>query len=62
MNSKYGLVVGVFRFKEILTFFFQARERADGMELNGRKICVEYSISKRRHSPTSGISMGQRTL
>lgn len=62
MNFKYGLVVGVLRFKEILPFFFQAKERANGMELNGCKIRVDYSGTNRPRSPTSGINMGQRTL
>ncbi|KTF90903.1 hypothetical protein cypCar_00010616 [Cyprinus carpio] len=36
-------------------------ERANGMELDGRRIRVDYSITKRPHTPTPGIYMGRPT-
>lgn len=39
----------------------QAMERANGMELDGRRIRVDYSITKRPHTPTPGIYMGRPT-
>ncbi|KAB0358011.1 hypothetical protein FD754_002167, partial [Muntiacus muntjak] len=38
----------------------EAMERANGMELDGRRIRVDYSITKRAHTPTPGIYMGRR--
>lgn len=40
---------------------FQAKERANGMELDGRRIRVDFSITKRAHTPTPGIYMGRPT-
>ncbi|XP_061616473.1 transformer-2 protein homolog alpha isoform X3 [Phyllopteryx taeniolatus] len=37
----------------------QAMEQANGMKLDGRQIRVDYSITKRAHSPTPGIYMGK---
>ncbi|KAM7319994.1 hypothetical protein ACRRTK_020437 [Alexandromys fortis] len=39
----------------------EAMERANGMELDGRRIRVDYSITKRAHTPTQGIYMGRPT-
>ncbi|RXN28063.1 thrombospondin-type laminin G domain and EAR repeat-containing -like protein [Labeo rohita] len=39
----------------------EAKERANGMELDGRRIRVDYSITKRPHTPTPGIYMGRPT-
>lgn len=39
----------------------KAMERANGMELDGRRIRVDYSITKRAHTPTPGIYMGRPT-
>ncbi|KAK9395641.1 hypothetical protein NXF25_019002 [Crotalus adamanteus] len=36
-------------------------EHANGMELDGRRIRVDYSITKRAHTPTPGIYMGRPT-
>ena len=36
-------------------------ERANGMELDGRRIRVDYSLTKRAHTPTPGIYMGRPT-
>uniref|UniRef100_S4RU54 Transformer-2 protein homolog beta n=1 Tax=Petromyzon marinus TaxID=7757 RepID=S4RU54_PETMA len=40
----------------------EAKERANGMELDGRYIRVDFSITKRAHTPTPGIYMGRPTL
>ncbi|MFT7818133.1 transformer-2 protein homolog beta isoform X1 [Arapaima gigas] len=39
----------------------EAKERINGMELDGRRIRVDYSITKRPHTPTPGIYMGRPT-
>lgn len=39
----------------------QAKEHANGMELDGRRIRVDFSITKRAHTPTPGIYMGRPT-
>ncbi|XP_042199236.1 transformer-2 protein homolog alpha-like [Callorhinchus milii] len=39
----------------------EAKERVNGMELGGRRIRVDYSITKRAHTPTPGIYMGRPT-
>uniref|UniRef100_A0AAU6S4X7 Transformer-2b n=1 Tax=Riptortus pedestris TaxID=329032 RepID=A0AAU6S4X7_RIPPE len=38
-----------------------AKEQCTGMEINGRKIRVDYSITHRAHTPTPGIYMGKPT-
>ncbi|XP_062383186.1 transformer-2 protein homolog beta-like isoform X2 [Sardina pilchardus] len=38
-----------------------AKERANGMELDGHRIRVDYSITKRPHTPTPGIYMDRAT-
>ncbi|KAF2983344.1 hypothetical protein EK904_000858 [Melospiza melodia maxima] len=42
-------------------FYLTAMEHANGMELDGRRIRVDYSITKRAHTPTPGIYMGRPT-
>lgn len=44
-----------------LMCFLKAKERANGMELDGRRIRVDFSITKRPHTPTPGIYMGRPT-
>ncbi|XP_054469541.1 transformer-2 protein homolog alpha-like isoform X2 [Anoplopoma fimbria] len=39
----------------------EAKEHANGMELDGRRIRVDFSITKRAHTPTPGIYMGRPT-
>ncbi|XP_062383185.1 transformer-2 protein homolog beta-like isoform X1 [Sardina pilchardus] len=39
----------------------EAKERANGMELDGHRIRVDYSITKRPHTPTPGIYMDRAT-
>ncbi|XP_073437526.1 transformer-2 protein homolog alpha isoform X2 [Dendrobates tinctorius] len=39
----------------------EAMEHANGMELDGRRLRVDYSITKRAHTPTPGIYMGRPT-
>lgn len=46
---------------ELMSPVSQAMERANGMELDGRRIRVDYSITKRPHTPTPGIYMGRPT-
>ena len=38
----------------------EARRECNGMKLNGKRIRVDYSITKRAHTPTPGIYMGPR--
>ena len=40
---------------------YQAKEHCNGLELDGRKIRVDYSITKRAHTPTPGVYMGKPT-
>jgi transformer-2 protein len=42
-------------------YLLKAKERANGMELDGRRIRVDFSITKRPHTPTPGIYMGRPT-
>ncbi|XP_076705619.2 transformer-2 protein homolog alpha-like [Callospermophilus lateralis] len=37
----------------------EAMERANGMELDGRRIHVDHSITKRAHTPTPGVYTGR---
>jgi len=37
----------------------EAKERANGMEVDGRRIRVDFSITKRAHTPTPGIYVGR---
>lgn len=39
----------------------EAREALNGTELDGRKIRVDFSITKRAHTPTPGMYMGRPT-
>ncbi|XP_077977973.1 transformer-2 protein homolog beta-like isoform X2 [Glandiceps talaboti] len=39
----------------------EAKERTNGMEIDGRRIRVDFSITKRAHTPTPGIYMGRPT-
>lgn len=39
----------------------QAKERCNGIEIDGRKIRVDFSITQRAHTPTPGIYMGKPT-
>nr|APJ36533.1 transformer 2a [Eriocheir sinensis]APJ36536.1 transformer 2a [Eriocheir sinensis] len=38
-----------------------AKDECTGMEIDGRRIRVDYSITKRPHTPTPGIYMGRPT-
>uniref|UniRef100_A0A452E029 Transformer-2 protein homolog beta n=1 Tax=Capra hircus TaxID=9925 RepID=A0A452E029_CAPHI len=40
----------------------EAKECANGMELDGCRIRVDFSITKRPHTPTAGIYMGRPTM
>ncbi|CAM9145146.1 unnamed protein product, partial [Lampetra planeri] len=39
----------------------EAKERVNSMELDGRRVRVDFSITKRPHTPTPGIYMGHPT-
>lgn len=39
----------------------EAKEQCNGIEVDGRKIRVDYSITKRAHTPTPGVYMGKPT-
>lgn len=38
-----------------------AKEHVNGVELDGRRLRVDYSITKRPHTPTPGVYMGRPT-
>lgn len=38
-----------------------AKDRCNGIEVDGRKIRVDFSITQRAHTPTPGIYMGKPT-
>ncbi|KAJ3608858.1 hypothetical protein NHX12_023388 [Muraenolepis orangiensis] len=63
--SRYGPLAGVNVVYDQRTGrsrgFAFAIERANGMELDGRRIRVDFSITKRAHTPTPGIYMGRPT-
>lgn len=40
---------------------FQAKQSTNGLEIDGRRIRVDYSITKRAHTPTPGVYMGKAT-
>jgi len=50
-----------FLYYESLDDATEAREALNGIELDGRKIRVDYSITKRAHTPTPGMYMGRPT-
>ena len=37
----------------------QVKEGTSGMELDGRRLRVDYSITQRAHTPTPGVYMGK---
>jgi len=39
----------------------EAKEQCTGMDIDGRQIRVDYSVTKRAHTPTPGIYMGRPT-
>ncbi|CAD7668106.1 unnamed protein product [Nyctereutes procyonoides] len=62
--SKYGPIADVgfaFVYFENIDDAKEAKEHANGMELDGRMIRVDFSITKRPHTPTPGIYMGRPT-
>jgi len=40
-------------------YYVQAKEAAPGSEIDGRPIRVDYSITKRAHTPTPGVYLGR---
>mgnify|MGYP006890281150 CR=1 FL=1 len=47
------------KFKTI--FIIQAKDRCTGIDIDGRRIRVDYSITRRAHTPTPGIYLGKAT-
>nr|QKK82831.1 transformer-2 beta [Sinohyriopsis schlegelii] len=39
----------------------EAKDRCNGLEIDGRRIRVDYSITNRAHTPTPGIYLGKPT-
>lgn len=39
----------------------EAKDRCSGIEIDGRRIRVDYSITRRAHTPTPGIYLGKPT-
>ncbi|XP_060606076.1 transformer-2 protein homolog beta-like isoform X3 [Ruditapes philippinarum] len=39
----------------------EAKDRCSGLEIDGRRIRVDYSITRRAHTPTPGIYLGKPT-
>lgn len=39
----------------------EAKSSTNGLEIDGRRIRVDYSITKRAHTPTPGVYMGKPT-
>ncbi|XP_041367510.1 transformer-2 protein homolog beta-like isoform X2 [Gigantopelta aegis] len=39
----------------------EAKDRCNGLEIDGRRIRVDYSITERAHTPTPGIYLGKPT-
>jgi len=39
-----------------------AKESCNGIEIDGRRIRVDFSITQRAHTPTPGIYMGKPTV
>lgn len=37
----------------------QVKEETSGLELDGRRVRVDYSITQRAHTPTPGVYMGK---
>ena len=50
-----------FIYFETLDDACEAREALNGIELDGRRIRVDFSITKRAHTPTPGMYMGRPT-
>ena len=56
MNLLFANVPHLLEMKKML--MQQAKENAPGMELDGHKIRVDFSITERAHTPTPGTYMG----
>ncbi|XP_037793273.1 transformer-2 protein homolog alpha isoform X3 [Penaeus vannamei] len=62
LDSKTGKSRGfAFVYFESLKDASEAKNECSGMEIDGRRIRVDYSITKRPHTPTPGIYMGRPT-
>lgn len=62
-DAKTGRSRGfAFVYFETLEDAKQAKEQCTGLEIDGRRIRVDYSITQRPHTPTPGIYMGRPTV
>ncbi|XP_064105140.1 transformer-2 protein homolog alpha-like isoform X3 [Macrobrachium nipponense] len=62
LDSKTGKSRGfAFVYFESLKDASEAKDECSGMEIDGRRIRVDFSITKRPHTPTPGIYMGRPT-
>lgn len=43
----------------IAIYIIQVKDETTGLELDGRRIRVDYSITQRAHTPTPGVYMGK---
>ena len=53
--------VSIYSSRLVCVLLCQAKERAPGSEIDGRKVRVDYSITERAHTPTPGIYLGKPT-
>ncbi|KAK7062933.1 transformer 2 beta [Halocaridina rubra] len=62
LDSKSGKSRGfAFVYFESMKDAADAKDECSGMEIDGRRIRVDFSITKRPHTPTPGIYMGRPT-
>lgn len=62
LDAKTGRSRGFcFVYFENLTDAKVAKDGTNGLEIDGRRIRVDYSITQRPHTPTPGVYMGQPT-
>ncbi|KAG7172586.1 transformer-2 protein homolog alpha-like isoform X6 [Homarus americanus] len=62
LDSKTGKSRGfAFVYFESIKDAAEAKDECSGMEIDGRRIRVDFSITKRPHTPTPGIYMGRPT-
>nr|WHW95060.1 Tra-2-alpha [Callinectes sapidus] len=62
LDAKTGRSRGfAFIYYEAMEDATEAKQQCTGMEIDGRRIRVDYSITARPHTPTPGIYMGRPT-
>ena len=63
-RTQEGLSSSILRCLWRLPFWIvvvQAKDQATGIEIDGRRIRVDFSITERAHTPTPGIYLGKPT-